>query len=183
MKRWIVVLVMLLAVARVARADEASKRAKVQDLFVTMHMDRTMEQMMDLIMKQVHQMTGAMPGANQMTSEQKKLMDDFQKRAEVMVNDSMGWKALEPEYVTLYTSTFSEEEIDGLLTFYKSPVGQTFLDKTPELTTKAGAIAQEKMLALQPKMNAMLEDMMKQVMATMPAKPKPAAAKKPASHS
>jgi hypothetical protein len=183
MKRWIVVLVMLLAVAPAMRADEVSKRAKVQDLFVTMHMDRTMAQMMDLVMKQVHQMTGAMPGADQMTAEQKKLIDDFQKRVEVMVTDSMGWKALEPEYVTLYANTFSEEEIDGLLAFYKSPVGQTFLDKTPELTTKGGAIAQAKMAEVQPKLNAMLEDMMKQIMATMPPPSKPAPAKKPASHS
>jgi len=182
MKRWMVVLVMLLAVAPMARADEASKRAKVQDLFVTMHMDRTMGQLMDMVMKQTRQVVNGMPGADQMTAEQKKVLDDFQKRVEVMVTDSLGWKALEPEYVTLYASTFSEEEIDGLLAFYKSPVGQVFLDKTPELTQKSGVIAQAKMAELQPKMRAMMEDLMKQITATLPAKPKPAAAKKPASH-
>jgi hypothetical protein len=180
MKRWIVVLVMLLAIAPGARADEASKRAKVQDLFVTMHMDRTMAQLMDMVMKQVQQVTGSMPGADKITPEQKKILDDFQKRVDDMVSGSLGWKALEPEYVTLYSNTFSEEEIDGLLTFYKSPVGQVLLDKTPELTTQGGVIAQAKMAALQPKMNAMLEDMMKQLTTTMPAS-KPAA-KKPVSH-
>ena len=54
------------------RADEASKRAKVQDLFVTMHMERTMNQLMNMVMKQTRQMTNGMPGMDQMTAEQKK---------------------------------------------------------------------------------------------------------------
>jgi hypothetical protein len=180
MKRWILVLVMVMAVAPGARADEASKRAKVADLFVTMRMDRTMSQMMDLVMAQTRQMMQRMQGTEQMTPEQKKLVENFQKRVEVMVSESLGWKALQPEFVTLYANTFSEEEIDGLLTFYKSPVGQVLLDKTPELTTKGGEISQAKVAALQPKMNAMLEDFIKQMTATMPASSKPPAAKKPA---
>jgi hypothetical protein len=183
MKRWIAVLVVLLAVAPGARADDASKRAKVQELFVTMHMDRMMSQIMDMVMKQTRQVTQGMPGADKMTPEQMKLVEQFQAKVEGMVNETLGWKALEPDYIKLYADTYSEEEIDGILTFYKSPVGQTLLAKTPELTAKSGAIVQAKMVDFQPKMKALMEDFMKQVEATVPKdSTAPATTKKPMSH-
>ena len=174
MRRWIAVVVVVMALAGgvKAHADEASKKAKAQELFVTLRMDRTMAQIMDTVMKQVGQMTQSMPGSKQMTDADKRQLADFQQRVSAVVEKSIGWKALEPDFVDLYASTYSEEELDGLLAFYKSPLGQTMLDKTPELMTKSSEITQRKMQEVQPELNKMLEDFVKQVMSEH-AKPAP----------
>lgn len=181
MKRWMVVIVVMCALAvPVARADDPSKTAKVQELFTTMHMDHMMDQMMESITTSLRQSLQTIPGADQMTAEQKKLVDDFLVRTLKVANDSVGWSALEPEYVKLYANTYSEEEIDGILAFYKSPAGQAMLAKTPQLTTGSMQIVQTRIAEIQPKIKAMQDEFMKQFMATVkPVAKKPATAKKP----
>jgi hypothetical protein len=156
-----------------ARADDASKKAKVEELFATMHMERMMSQIMDAVMAQVKQMTQTMPGSEQLTDAQKKMIGKYQDKAIALTTDVVGWKALEPQYVTLYASTYSEEEIDGILTFYKSPAGQAMLDKTPELTTGSMQIVQSRMVDLQPKLKALMEEMTKDMVNLAPAGPPP----------
>jgi hypothetical protein len=146
-----------------ARADDATKRAKAEQLFTVLRMDQMMDQLMDGVMKQVEQITQSMPGTDQVTPEQKKQIADFQQRILALVNQKLGWKALEPDFITLYATTYTEEELDGILAFYKSPVGQKMLEKTPELMAKSTEITQQKMRQIQPEMNQMIQDFMKQM--------------------
>ena len=167
MKRSVAVLLIFLALGYSdARADEASKRAKAQQLFMLLHMDKMMDQLLSGVQKQVQQITQSMPGADQATPEQKKQIADFQTRVLNVVNQKLGWKALEPDFINLYASTYTEEELDGILGFYKSPVGQKMLEKTPELMTKSTEITQQKMREVQPELNQMVQDFMKQMAAT-----------------
>lgn len=178
MRRYVAVLLIALTVGCCcARADEASKRAKAEQLFVLLHMDTMMDQLMSGVKKQVQQITESMPGADQATPEQKKQIVDFQQRVMDTVNQKIGWKALEPDFINLYAGTYTEEELDGIIAFYKSPVGQKMMEKTPELMTKSTQIAQQKMSELQPVLNQMVQDFMKQMAASMG---KPAQASPPA---
>lgn len=174
MRRYIAVLMMVLTVGcSCAKADEASKRAKAEQLFMLLHMDTMMDQLLSGVKKQVQQITESMPGADQATPEQKKQIADFQQRVLDLVNQKLGWKALEPDFITLYASTYTEEELDGIIGFYKSPVGQKMLEKTPELMTKSTEITQQKMREVQPQLSQMVQDFMKQMAESM-GKPAPA---------
>lgn len=168
MRCWIAIFVLALAVVPCARADEASKRAKVEELITVMHMDRMMDQMMEMVKSQAEQAMQQAPGANSLTSEQKQIVADYQAKTLQIVIDTLGWKSLEPEFVTLYTENFTEEEIDGMVTFYKSPTGQAVLNKMPQLMTAAMQLAQSRMVDVQPKLKALTEDLTKQLEATMP---------------
>jgi hypothetical protein len=172
MKRWSAVLVVVLALAPCARADEASKRAKVKELFVVMKLDTMMEQITKTIMDQTQTMIGGMADT-QITPAQKKMMDDYKDRLYKLVMDTMGWKAIEPEYVEMYANTYSEEEIDGILAFYNSPAGRAMMARTPELMQKSTALSQQKMAEIQPKMKALMDQMMKDMTEQLAA-PKPA---------
>jgi len=168
MKRWIAAMMLVLATAApMARADEASKQAKVRELFLTMHMDHMMDEMigqMTAFMKQqFQQMTKDAPGSDQMTAAQKQLTEQYLAKTMTLATESMGWKSLEPEYAKVYAATYSEAEIDGILAFYKSPAGQAMLAKTPELTAASMKIVQGKMLDLQPKVKAMQDEYLQQM--------------------
>jgi len=163
MKRWLALAVVLLTMSMSAHADEASKRAKVEQLFVAMNLERSMNDMMAAVRKQVNQAMQSMPGMDQTTPAQKKLIDNFQGQVNKLVDEATSWKALEPQYADLYAQTYTEEEIDGILAFYQSPAGKAMIAKTPELTSKGMAISQHMMGDLQPKINALLEQFMQQI--------------------
>jgi hypothetical protein len=178
MKRWIAVLVVMMAVAPSgAHADEASKQAKVRELFMAMRMDHMLDEMMSAIEKQVHMVAQNAPGAQNMTPEQRKLTDDFMANTMKIVRENVGWTAIEPAYVKLYADTYTENEIDGILAFYKSPVGQAMLDKTPQLSEGGMQIVRSRMGDFQPKIQALQEQYLKQLASTAPASPA-----KPANH-
>lgn len=179
MRRYVAVLLVMLSWVSCTRADEASKRAKAEQLFVLLRMDTMMDQLMGGVRRQVQQITESMPGADVATPEQKKQIADFQQKVMDVVNQKIGWKALEPDFINLYASTYTEEELDGIVAFYKSPIGQKMIEKTPELTTKSTQITQQKMTELQPQLSQMVQDFMKQMAASMnksaPAQSSPAA--------
>ena len=47
--------------------------------------------------------------------------------------------------IKVYADTFTEEELKGLISFYKSPVGQKFIEKTPELMKRSMELSQKRM--------------------------------------
>jgi hypothetical protein len=120
--------------------------------------------------QQFQQAMQDLPGADALTPAQKALTDDYMGRTMKLASDEMGWKSLEPEYTKIYAATYTEEEIDGILTFYKSPAGQAMLDKTPQLSAASMQIVQTKVAQLQPKIKAMQEEYMEQMKSAGTAK-------------
>ncbi len=179
---WAAVLAVAAVVAPGARADDASKAAKVQQLLTVMRTERSAAQMKDSVSAQIQRMIQGMPGMNNLTAEQKRIADDFQKRALGAVAETITWKSMEPDYEKAYSSVFTEAEIDGLLAFYKSPTGQALLTKGQDLGGKEIQIGQARMAILQPRLKAMNDDFARQMMAAAPPRPttpaKPSAASK-----
>jgi hypothetical protein len=148
-----------------AHADEASKPAKIEEMFTVLHMDRTMKQMMDMGLAQGKQAATSMMGDQPMTPADQQIMEDYLAKLYVAVTDVLGWEKLKPAYVDLYASEYTEEQVDGILALYKSPVGQALLEKTPALITKSSAIVNARMQDFGPRMQQITEDMKKQLAA------------------
>lgn len=180
MKRWLALAVVFLTMSVSAHADEASKRAKVEQLMAAMNMERTITDAMAAIRAQVSQAMQAMPGMNQATPEQKKLIENFQGQVNKLVDEATSWKVLGPQYVDLYAQIYTEDEIEGILAFYQSPAGKAMVAKTPELTSKGMVISQRMMADLQPKIGVLLQQFLEQVnnLENIAPKPKPAPATK-----
>jgi len=135
-----------------AHADDATKRQKIQEYFKLIQIDRSMQQVMSRQIDQAQQLVrGMFPGAK-FTPEQQKDMDDFLKRVLAISQESLSWQKLQPEFVDMYASTYSEPEMDGILAFYRSPVGQEMVAKQPEILNKSQALTQEHMKEIQPKL-------------------------------
>ncbi len=158
MKRWILTLGMVMVVAPVgARADEASKQAKVKELFALMHVDHSLDRMRSAMEQQVQLTAKNVSGAEQMTPEKKKIQQEFVDNSMKVVDQDFSWTVLEADYVKLYANTYTEQELDGILAFYKSSAGQAMLIKTPELSAGTMQIVHSRMGDFQPKMQSLQE--------------------------
>jgi hypothetical protein len=48
-----------------------------------------------------------------------------------MMKELLDWTKLEPMYVRIYQKTFTQQEVDGMIAFYKTPAGQAVIGKMP----------------------------------------------------
>ncbi len=172
MKRWIAMLVVVLMVAPVmARADQASKQAKVKELFAAMHMDHNLDRMKASMEQQVHMTAESVSGSGPLTPAKQKLKQNYINGAMNAVNASFGWTVLEPEYVKLYAESYTDAELDGMLAFYKSPAGQAMLAKTPQILAGVMEIVHGRMGVFEPRMQALQDAYVKQMSGSTAARP------------
>jgi uncharacterized protein len=156
MKRIAIILTLLFTLPLGARADDASRHAKAQEMVTLLHLDKLLAQVMDVVMTQANAMSKQLGGET--TPEQQAKLDAFQKKAFALIDTQLGWKTMQPVYVDLYAKAFTDEELDGILAFYKSPAGVAMIEKTPALTAQSQQIALQKIQAIQPQMKQLVED-------------------------
>jgi hypothetical protein len=162
MKRIALLLTLVLCLPLTAHADDASRHAKAQEMLTLMHLDRVMDQVMNNMMQQMSTMSKQL-GGNTVKPEDQAKLDEFQKKAFDLIQSQMGWKALEPDYVDIYAKNFTDEQLDAILVFYKSPAGIALVDKLPTLTAEGSQLAQAKMTALQPQLRQLIQEYSKSV--------------------
>jgi hypothetical protein len=84
------------------------------------------------------QMDGLMANAMQtaqkgqtLTPERQAILDRMREKMAAAVSESLNWDTLMPLYVRTYQATLTQDELDGIISFYQSPAGQAFTKKMP----------------------------------------------------
>ena len=172
--RLALLLILVLCLPLAARADDASRRAKAAQLVTLLHTERMVQQNSATIMKQVSDAAEKEIGPNP-TPESKARLAGLENKISQLIDAQLDWKALGPAIIDIYTQTFTEQELDVIVTFYKTPAGIALLDKMPGINTQVNQLAQSRLTSLQPQINQMFVDFLK----SMPA-PESAPAASPA---
>jgi hypothetical protein len=143
-------------------AQETQRRAMAEELLNVMNMQDTIEksfamvkQMIPAQMEKMKQVTGDTNMPANVSSQTDKIMD--------MLAKEMSWNKMKADYITLYAETFTEQELKDTVAFYKSPTGQAFIKKQPELMKRSMEISQKVMMQIMPKIQAMTEELKKAV--------------------
>lgn len=129
-----------------ARAQENTKIAKIEELLklskAEARMQQTYSQMRAMMSKQVE--------AAGVSEEARATVAQMLDKNSAQIQELLSWEKMKHEFVRLYDEVYSEEEINGILAFYKSPAGQAFLNKTPLLMTKTMEMVQRRMADVMP---------------------------------
>jgi hypothetical protein len=86
-------------------------------------------------MRQIHERLSDTSGV--ITESERSIREMFAKR--------FTWERMKPEYVRLYGSLYTEDELRQLTAFYESPVGQKSQRIAPEVATRIFGIVQRLM--------------------------------------
>jgi hypothetical protein len=132
--------------------------AKVHEFFRLAKLDQLSTQAMDQVMTQMNSGVMQKMAGTKLTDDDQKRLDEFSGKVRQLVNRSLGWQALEPQYAKLYADAYTEQQLDDLIAFYKSPTGQVMVEKTPLLMKQSSAIAQQKMTTLIPEFQNLLKE-------------------------
>lgn len=116
--------------------------------------------------------------------EQQQAMETLKGKLSTLLKAEMGWSTMEPMMIEIYMKSFSQSEIDSMLTFYRSPAGQAVIEKMPVVMQNTMLLMQERMQIIMPKIEKLTEDGIQQMAPaqknTVQCNPKcPPAAKKP----
>ena len=143
-------------------AQETQRRAMAEELLNVMNMQDTIEksfamvkQMIPAQMEKMKQVTGDTNMPANVSSQTDKIMD--------MLAKEMSWNKMKADYITLYAEMFTEQELKDTVAFYKSPTGQAFIKKQPELMKRSMEISQKVIMQIMPKIQAMTEELKKAV--------------------
>jgi hypothetical protein len=153
-------LALALSLPLAARADDASRLAKAEQMIALAHVDRLTNQVMDTLLQQTTNIMTQQSGGS-LTPEQKAALDEFQKKLVAAIEPQIGWKAVAPALAEIYAKTFTEDQMDAIISFYQSPAGAALMDKMPEINKQANEVMQARIIALQPQVRQMFADFQK----------------------
>ena len=99
------------------------------------------------------------------TPDQKKILDDMRVSMINLMRDTMQWNTLAPRFASIYKNTFTQEEIDGMVAFYKTPAGKAVITKMPAVTQYSMQLTQTLLAELMPKIIQIQKDTLAQLKA------------------
>lgn len=136
-------------------ADAKSHAADAERLLLLAHADKLVVP----VYAQVQQMFAQRFAESNAPQSEKAVLETYQAQANTALEQAVGWDKLKPDMVKLYTSTFNEQEMQDLIRFYESPLGNKVLQQMPSLTAQSAQLTQVKLGAAAPKVNLLLAEM------------------------
>jgi len=145
---------LLIAALLLAPAAHAADEAKIAELLRITDMEKTYGGMMkqsEGYFAQMQQQVSADPG---LSPKQKEAAARALKAYLDKTQAEFSWEKMKPFLVSLYTEVFTDQEIDDMIAFYKTPTGQAVMAKTPLVFEKS-------MQHFQARMNGLLAELQK----------------------
>lgn len=112
------------------------------------------KQMDNVIQSNVHQATAG----QSLTPEKQAIIDKMAQRMGEVVKQTVSWENLKPLLVNTYKESFTQDDVNAMLKFYKSPAGQNMLKKMPLVMQNMMAQMQTVMKPMQEKMAQIAQD-------------------------
>ena len=97
---------------------------------------------------------------------------DLQAKLAAVVSKQTNWNLVKPKFIKIYDEAYSDQELDTMLAFYRSPTGHAVIERSGGLLAKTNEITEAQIQAAAPEGQKVIRDYM------MAHQPPPAPAKK-----
>ncbi|AWF81096.1 hypothetical protein BTJ40_09870 [Microbulbifer sp. A4B17] len=125
-----------------------SKRESVEELLEVSNA----EAMLDTIYAQMDQMLSGMSGQLGVRPSEQKLFDQHMKEVIALMKEEMNWQKIKEPMIEVYLKHYSEEEVQDMLTFFRTETGQSMLVKMPAVMNDSMVISQQMVQGFMPKL-------------------------------
>jgi uncharacterized protein len=135
-----------------ALADQQTELA--EEFMELTHVNKMMAQIEDQVVQMQDQILAHM----QIPEGKEEEVATFQKEVQAKVQEIMDFEEMRGEYLELFTSVYSEQELREMVQFFKSPAGQNMLEKQSMVIQQALEISQNRVGMLIPELQRMTEE-------------------------
>lgn len=144
-------------------ADEASKIAKIQEFLVLIKANAIEQQVYAELGQQIENVTQEIAQRAGISKPlQGSATMDIKNKMTAAMKQYMSWDSMKPAMIKAYDDSYSESDIDALIAFFKSPVGQTYLAKSPVIAAKSKEMAEGQMKLMSAAIQGMTKDWLDQ---------------------
>lgn len=153
MLRGLFLSIVLLLPLSVTGNDDAKNDPKM-DLAIELLALMDMDQIIEATRGQIESMIAAQIDQVAECDAMRPAIKDFSRDMGALVTTQLSADAFMPQIAQIYVDVFTENELEAVLAFYRSPVGEKMLTKMPELMQRSMAISQAQVTALMPRIEA-----------------------------
>lgn len=113
-------------------------------------------------------LSGVQAGLNgrQPTPREQEFIDKLASESAALIREEMNWAFMRPLMVGIYRDTFTQEEVDAQIAFYRTPAGASVVAKLPAVMDATMAALQQRMRSMIPKLQALAQKTQKKLAAT-----------------
>jgi len=178
MKR--ILLALALACSTAFAADTKPTEASIKELLALTDAAK----LVDSIWAQVDGMTQNMLAQStrgqQLPPEAQAVIEKLRTDSMALAREEFSWAKMEVIYNKIYQDSFTQEELDGMIAFYKTPAGQAVIKKMPVVMQASMQELQKSMGPFMQKLQQLQLQAMTELKAIEQAKAAPAPAAEPA---
>jgi uncharacterized protein len=95
-----------------------------------------------------------------LTPQQQAAIEKMHSEMMQVVDQMLNWDALLPMYIRIYRQSFTQDELDGMTAFYKTPTGQAMIKKMPVVMQNLFAEMQAMLKPMQQKIQQIQQETM-----------------------
>jgi hypothetical protein len=126
-----------------AQTSQPASKTSVEQLLEMTETRQLHEATMQEVTKMVDESTARI--MNRIPPEKQDKFKKVMLQLDTIIKEEMIWDNMKDQYIQIYMETFTQQEIDDLVAFYKTPSGRSFIKKQPLVIQRTLAISQEKM--------------------------------------
>lgn len=145
-----ILIALLLSFSQVSYAASEKSYQHAEELSVI----NNVKSQLDGMYEQMRQMLVSQIESAEISGSDEEHAKNIQRSTTDILFENLSWENIKDDYIELYVNTFTEEELEGIVSFSKSPLGKKLAEKTPVLMQKSMMIGQQKAQTLMPKVQA-----------------------------
>lgn len=87
------------------------------------------------------------------------IVEEYRGRLDQLLAQQLKWEDIKSELVKSYTQSFTEKELEEIVSFYKSPLGQKLISTMPKLMQQAAQLGQQQIQQALPQIQGLTQEM------------------------
>jgi len=159
MIRNVIWVMLVLCFSSFALADTSSHRQAAEEVLLLTNVDK----MMDPLFRQIQQMQIRQLQQMNLPPEAYEFAQKYIQRINELMAREFQWQRMKNDYISLYLGVFSEPELRDLIKFYKTPLGQKLIEKTPLLIRQSMQLGQQRTISIMPEIQAISDEMIREI--------------------
>lgn len=164
MKKLIAILGICLA-STAAIADIKPSDASLDELLTISESQKLIDGMWPQVEGMMNNAAKQALGNTSLNSEQQKVMQEANAKIADIFKDEFSYQKMKPMMISVYKESFSQDEVDGMIKFYKSKAGQAVIKKMPLVMQSTMTNVQTQMSTVIPKIQKIQQEAIEQIKA------------------
>lgn len=137
--------------------------ASLTELLTLTRADQMTTQAMSAVEQSMRQTMQMATQGEKLNAAQQQTLERVRSKYMQIMREEMSWDRLQPLYLQIYRESLTQEEVDGMIAFYKTPAGQALITKMPVIMQKSMSVMQDQMM---PRLIARLKEAQQELAAS-----------------